>query len=137
MKAGGCPFAGLSSWSENPHGEQTKATQQDAGAAGADVMEVSSTYRTHEIERGNKDWWPNNLDLAVLQGVYNDGDSTPVSSRSISYTDEFKKLDLDALKKDVVDVMTTSQEWWPADYGHYGPFFHPHGMAQCRNIPHL
>jgi len=88
------------------------------------VVEVKDpVYRTHEIEQGNMDWWPNKLDLGVLQGIYNDGDSTPQSSRNINYGEEFKKLDLDALKKDVFDVMTNSQDWWPADYGHYGPFF--------------
>jgi len=121
MQAGNCPFAGLANtWGGNPHGIPEGTKQK----AGADVVEVKDpVYRTHEIEQGNMDWWPNKLDLGVLQGIYNDGDSTPQSSRSINYAEEFKKLDLDALKKDVFDVMTNSQDWWPADYGHYGPFF--------------
>eukprot|EP00419_Tripos_fusus_P030996 CAMPEP_0172777372 /NCGR_PEP_ID=MMETSP1074-20121228/201364_1 /TAXON_ID=2916 /ORGANISM="Ceratium fusus, Strain PA161109" /LENGTH=390 /DNA_ID=CAMNT_0013614285 /DNA_START=601 /DNA_END=1769 /DNA_ORIENTATION=- len=121
MQAGNCPFAGLANtWGGNPHGIPEGTKQK----AGADVVEVKDpVYRTHEIEQGNMDWWPNKLDLGVLQGIYNDGDSTPQSSRNIKYGEEFKKLDLDALKKDVFDVMTNSQDWWPADYGHYGPFF--------------
>jgi len=70
--------------------------------------------------RTNKDWWPDQLDLSVLQAHY------PVSDpmgKDFNYAEEFKKLDVDALKKDVEQVMTTSQDWWPADYGHYGPLF--------------
>ena len=53
-----------------------------------------------------------------------------------NYAEEFKSLDLNAVKKDLHDLMTDSQDWWPADYGHYGPFFHSDGMAQCRHLPH-
>ena len=68
----------------------------------------------------NQDWWPNQLNLKVLR------QNTPVSDpmgRDFNYAQEFKTLDLDALKKDIEAVMTTSQPWWPADYGHYGPLF--------------
>jgi catalase-peroxidase len=70
--------------------------------------------------RTNKDWWPNQVDLSVLNT------HSPLSNpmgKDFNYAEEFKKLDLDALKKDVEQVMTTSQDWWPADYGHYGPLF--------------
>jgi catalase-peroxidase len=70
--------------------------------------------------RTNRDWWPNQLDLSVLH------QHTPVSNPmdpDFDYAAEFKTLDLDALKQDIVNVMTTSQDWWPADYGHYGPLF--------------
>jgi catalase-peroxidase len=70
--------------------------------------------------RTNKDWWPDQLDLSVLQAHY------PVSDpmgKDFNYAEEFKKLDVDALKKDIEQVMKTSQDWWPADYGHYGPLF--------------
>jgi catalase-peroxidase len=70
--------------------------------------------------RTNKDWWPDQPDLSVLHK------SSPVSSPmapGYSYAEEFKKLDLEALKRDLIEVMTTSQDWWPADYGHYGPLF--------------
>jgi catalase-peroxidase len=70
--------------------------------------------------RSNQDWWPNQLNLQVLH------QHSPLSNptgKEFNYAAEFKKLDLAALKKDVDAVMTTSQKWWPADYGHYGPLF--------------
>src|SRR5258706_8588342 len=70
--------------------------------------------------RTNKDWWPNQLDLSILQAY------SPLSNpmgKDFNYAEEFKKLDVDALKKDIEQVMTTTQDWWPADYGHYGPLF--------------
>jgi catalase-peroxidase len=70
--------------------------------------------------RSNRDWWPNQLDLKVLQ--YNPPMANPMGE-DFNYADEFKTLDLDALKRDIEVVMTTSREWWPADYGHYGPLF--------------
>ncbi len=69
---------------------------------------------------GNKDWWPNQLKLNILR--QNAAISNPMGS-DFNYAEEFKSLDLDAVKKDIIAVMTTSLDWWPADYGHYGPFF--------------
>ena len=68
----------------------------------------------------NQDWWPNQLDLKVLR--QNSSLANPTGN-DFNYAAEFKTLDLDALKKDIVELMTTSQDWWPADYGHYGPLF--------------
>ncbi len=68
----------------------------------------------------NKDWWPNQLSLNVLH--QHSSLSNPMGS-DFNYAEEFKKLDLAALKKDLYELMTDSQDWWPADYGHYGPFF--------------
>ena len=68
----------------------------------------------------NKDWWPNQLNLRVLR--QNSPQSDPMGE-DFNYAEEFKTLDLEAVKADVVAVMTTSQDWWPADYGHYGPLF--------------
>ena len=68
----------------------------------------------------NRDWWPNQLDLKVLH--QNSPLSDPMG-KDFNYAEEFKTLDLDALKKDIEELMTTSQDWWPADYGHYGPLF--------------
>ena len=68
----------------------------------------------------NQDWWPNQLDLQVLH--QHSSRSNPMGE-NFDYADEFKTLDVDALKQDIVEVMTTSQDWWPADYGHYGPLF--------------
>jgi catalase-peroxidase len=70
--------------------------------------------------RSNRDWWPNQLRLEVLH--QNSPLSSPMGAE-FNYPEEFKKIDLDALKKDIEAVMTTSQDWWPADYGHYGPLF--------------
>jgi len=69
---------------------------------------------------GNRDWWPNQLKLNILR--QNSELSNPMDE-GFNYAEEFKKLDLAAVKKDIVDLMTKSQDWWPADYGHYGPFF--------------
>jgi catalase-peroxidase len=79
----------------------------------------SPTPKPHR-PRTNKDWWPNQLDLQVLH------QHSPLSNpmgEGFSYAEEFKKLDVVALKRDIFEVMTTSQDWWPADYGHYGPLF--------------
>ncbi len=72
------------------------------------------------VGRSNRDWWPNQLNLKILH------QHAPMSSPmgpAFDYAEEFKKLDLAALKKDLFALMTDSQDWWPADYGHYGPFF--------------
>ncbi len=68
----------------------------------------------------NRDWWPNQLDLSILR--QNSSLSDPMD-KDFNYAEEFKKLDYKAIKKDLYDLMTDSQDWWPADYGHYGPFF--------------
>jgi catalase-peroxidase len=68
----------------------------------------------------NRDWWPNQLKLNILR--QNAELSNPLG-KSFNYAAAFKSLDLDAVKKDLFDLMTDSQDWWPADYGHYGPFF--------------
>ena len=68
----------------------------------------------------NKDWWPNQLNVSVLR--QHDARSNPMDE-GFSYKEAFEKLDYYALKQDITDLMTDSQDWWPADYGHYGPFF--------------
>ena len=68
----------------------------------------------------NRDWWPNQLKLNILR--QHSTKSNPME-QTFNYVSEFKSLDLKAVKQDIVDLMTNSQEWWPADYGHYGPFF--------------
>src|SRR5512135_3380159 len=81
------------------------------------------TDRAHNRTSGgttNRDWWPNHLQLDVLH--QHSGKSNPMGE-GFSYAKEFKSLDLEAVKKDLRELMTKSQEWWPADFGHYGPLF--------------
>src|SRR3954467_8900729 len=68
----------------------------------------------------NRDWWPNQLKLNILR--QNSSLSNPMEE-GFDYAKEFNSLDLAAVKKDLFDLMTQSQDWWPADYRHYGPFF--------------
>ncbi len=70
--------------------------------------------------RANRDWWPNSLNIGMLH--QNPPMSDPMGA-GFSYADAFKSLDIQALKQDLIALMTDSKEWWPADYGHYGPFF--------------
>jgi len=70
--------------------------------------------------RTNRDWWPDQVDLSVL---HQNAPHTSPLGEDFDYAAEFATLDLDALKRDLIEVMTTSQDWWPADYGHYGPLF--------------
>ena len=83
------------------------------------VMHGSATQNSG-ISTTNRDWWPNQLNVNILH--QNDKRSNPMST-DFDYREEFKKLDYFALKKDLTDLMTESKDWWPADYGHYGPFF--------------
>ena len=81
---------------------------------------IASPTPKRSRPRTNKDWWPNQLDLSVLH------QHSPLSNpmgEDFNYGEEFRALDIDALKRDLIEVMTTSQDWWPADYGHYGPLF--------------
>jgi catalase-peroxidase len=77
-------------------------------------------FRSAAETTSNKNWWPNQLNLKILH--QNSPASDPMGE-AFDYAEEFKTLDLDALKADIEAAMTTSQAWWPADYGHYGPFF--------------
>ena len=79
-----------------------------------------SGANTSMSDRSNKDWWPNQLNLKILH--QNPPAADPMGG-DFNYAEEFKSLDLAAVKKDLEAVMTDSQDWWPADYGHYGPFF--------------
>ena len=98
--------------------ENNTSAGHDTGAAkcpftGASVKQSAGNGT------GNRDWWPNQLKLNILRQHSNL--SNPMGD-NFNYAEEFKSLDLPTLKKDIIDVLTTSQDWWPADYGHYGPF---------------
>jgi len=77
-------------------------------------------HGSHTSSRGNRDWWPNQLDLHMLH--QHSSLSNPMGE-DFDYAEEFGKLDLEAVKADLKALMTDSQDWWPADFGHYGPFF--------------
>ncbi|MEV4237645.1 catalase/peroxidase HPI [Nocardia sp. NPDC049737] len=81
---------------------------------------ISGRLKSPAEGGSNRDWWPNQLNLKILQK--NPAVANPMDA-DFDYAAEFKTLDLAAVKQDIVEVMTTSQEWWPADFGHYGPFF--------------
>ncbi|MFE2011457.1 catalase/peroxidase HPI [Streptomyces sp. NPDC059491] len=81
---------------------------------------IPSPSPTETRPKTNQDWWPNQLDLQVLHR--HSPQSSPMDE-DFDYAKEFAKLDVDALKRDVIALMTASQDWWPADYGHYGPLF--------------
>jgi catalase-peroxidase len=85
------------------------------------VMGTPAPANRHTVASAmsNRDWWPNQLNLSILH--QNSAKANPLGP-DFNYTEEFKKLDYAALKKDLEKLMTDSQDWWPADYGHYGPF---------------
>ena len=89
------------------------------GKAKCPVSHGSTDQHTNKAQT-NKEWWPDSIDLSILH--QHDKKTNPMDSH-FNYREEFEKLDYYALKKDLNDLMTDSQDWWPADYGHYGPFF--------------
>ena len=93
---------------------------QNAGTAGTCPVAHGARPKETFAGRSNRDWWPNQLNLDVLHR--NSALSDPMG-KDFDYAEEFKQLDLQALKKDLFALMTDSQDWWPADFGHYGPFF--------------
>lgn len=103
-----------------------KDTSSDAKLADVNTSEASCPFTGGALKQTagggtrNRDWWPNQLKLNILR--QHSALSNPMGEE-FDYAEAFKSLDLSAVKKDIIEVMTTSQEWWPADYGHYGPFF--------------
>jgi len=84
------------------------------------TMATDGPMSGKEAAKSNQFWWPDQLDLAPLRA--HDPESNPYG-KDYNYAEEFKTLDLEAVKKEINDLLTTSQKWWPADYGNYGPFF--------------
>src|SRR4051812_49679484 len=99
--AAGCPVAHDSVTS---HGSESENPAID-----------SPTPKTGGRPHTLKDWWPNQLDLSVLHAHSSKGNPL---GEGFDYRHEFQKLDVDALKRDIAEVLTTSQDWWPADFGH-------------------
>ena len=85
------------------------------------------------LGRTNRDWWPNQLSLDIL---HQHGASGDPMGDDFDYAEEFKSLDFAAVKRDLTALMTDSQPWWPADYGHYGPFFIRMAWHSGRHLPH-
>jgi catalase-peroxidase len=102
---------------------QTKIENPGKCPFGHDSKNTSKAVTAHDIPisqaSSNKDWWPNRLDISILH--QNSQLSNPMD-KDFSYKVAFNSLDYDALKKDIKEIMTKSEDWWPADFGHYGPF---------------
>ncbi len=107
---------------ENNNNQNTSANDTSYNVNGESKCPFSGVAQKQSAGSGtrNNDWWPNQLKLSILR--QHSSLSNPMGEE-FNYAEAFKSLDLDAVKKDLFDLMTTSQEWWPADYGHYGPFF--------------
>ena len=99
---------------------ESKSTSAHSGSGGKCPFHAGTTKQVAGSGTGNRDWWPNQLKLNVLR--QNSSLSDPMDP-GFNYAEAFQSLDLAAVKKDIFELMTTSQDWWPADYGHYGPFF--------------
>ncbi|MCO1657165.1 catalase/peroxidase HPI [Pseudonocardia humida] len=117
--------------SENPAVADPKPRDSSASPQGTDTTESRSESENPALEgpsfdgsgrpRSNRDWWPNQVELSVLNKPSRDSD--PLGDDDFDYKKAVAQLDFDALKADIVQVMRTSQDWWPADWGHYGPLF--------------
>jgi catalase-peroxidase len=107
-----------SSQGVKPKGDEELEPQSKCPVMGS--VSPASARNTAAGAMSNGDWWPNQLNLKILH--QNSPQGNPLGA-GFRYADEFKKLDLAAVKRDIQELMTTSQDWWPADYGHYGPLF--------------
>ncbi|MCW2959256.1 MAG: katG, partial [Solirubrobacterales bacterium] len=102
--------------SAGPQGTDTTASVSESENP---VIAAPTAHPDHR-PRSNRDWWPNQVDLGILNRPA--ASSDPLGEE-FDYKTAVQALDVEALKRDLIDVMTTSQDWWPADYGHYGPLF--------------
>jgi catalase-peroxidase len=100
--------------------DETNKVETDSTSESENPAIPSPTAHTDRRPRSNRDWWPNQVDLSVLNKPSRDSD--PLGA-DFDYKAEFAKLDVEAVKRDLAQLMRTSQDWWPADWGHYGPLF--------------
>ena len=100
--------------------QSTQSAQSNQPTQGKCPFSAGAAKQTTGAARTNADWWPNQLNLKSLN---QNSPLTDPMGGAFNYAEEFKTLDLDAVVKDVTALVTDSQDWWPADYGHYGPFF--------------
>ena len=117
--------------SENPAMADPKPRDSSASPQGTDSTASRSesenpalkgpTADTNQRPRSNRDWWPNQVDLQVLTRTSRESD--PLGDDDFDYKKAVAQLDFEAVKADIIQVMRTSQDWWPADWGHYGPLF--------------
>nr|WP_308257463.1 catalase/peroxidase HPI [Pseudonocardia lacus] len=117
--------------SDNPAMNDPKPRDETASPQGTDTTESRSESENPALKgpsfegsgrpRSNRDWWPNQVELGVLNKTSRDSD--PLGDDDFDYKKAVAQLDFDALRADIVQVMRTSQDWWPADWGHYGPLF--------------
>jgi hypothetical protein len=111
----------MSDSQDNTNGKCPVAHDSVTGHGGSESENPgipSPEPKTGGRPRTNRDWWPNQLDLSVLHAHSPKGN--PLAP-DFKYAEAFKSLDVEAVKRDIVEVLTTSQDWWPADFGHYQP----------------
>ncbi len=122
IKSAGCAVLCLATSAIAQKPEVANPVKNPADAIGKCPVMGAPIPNRHTVAGAltNKDWWPNQLNLSILH--QNSAKGNPLGTK-FNYAEEFKKLDLNAVKKDINTLLTTSQDWWPADYGNYGPLF--------------
>lgn len=114
--------------------ENHDAIVVDAKTEGGGGCPVAHERAPHPTQGGgNRQWWPERLNLKIL--AKNPAVANPLGD-GFDYAEAFKSLDLPAVKQDIAEVLTTSQDWWPADFGHYGPFMVRMAWHSSRHLPH-
>jgi catalase-peroxidase len=120
IRAAGSVCLAALALSLGPVGGIAQAQSNETNCPVMGNVSPASARHTAAGAKSNRDWWPNQLNLKILH--QNSAKGNPMG-KEFNYAEEFKKLDLGALKNDLRELMTSSQDWWPADYGHYGPLF--------------